>query len=192
MRLFIFTVLSFFVVSCLYSEQYVGMNLGTNTMILTNEKHNPKSGWLASCFFGYKSSENIRMEIFFSYLRNEFKTKYNLEGKDTIKSKEYRTFNRMAYMANVIYDLSKLSVQEITPYVGFGLGYCKTTEKNKIKYDQEVEKDQFRDGRIAYQGMVGIRHSIDEIYSASLEYKYFIGSSHIKDHSVGINFAKNF
>lgn len=192
MRLFILAVLSFFLFSPLLAEQYVGVNFGTNALILTNENHNPKKGYQASCFCGYKSPENIRIEAFISYFRNEFKTKYNIEEKDQIKSKEYRSFNRMAYMANVIYDFDRLSLRDFTPYLGVGLGYCKTIEKNKIKLDQEVEKEQFRDGRVAYQGMIGIRRSIDEDYSASLEYKYFIGSSHVKDHSLGINFARNF
>ncbi len=192
MRIFTLILAFLFIVSTANAGQYVGASFGTNDKKLTNEDHNPKIGFKADAILGYKYANNLRTELTVSYSKNEFKTQYNLKDIDVLASKEYRSFHSWTYMANVIYDVLPLSAQDFTPYVGVGVGYCESTEKNKIKYADKTYHDMYRDGRIAYQGFVGVSRPIDEFYTAAVEYKYNIGQSHAKNHSFGVSILRSF
>ncbi len=186
-------ILAFLViVSTANAGQYIGVGFGTNDKRLTNESHNPKIGFKADAVYGYRYENQIRTELTASFSKNEFKTVHHMKDIDVLASKEYRSFHSWTYMANVLFDLNQLSIHTLTPYVGVGVGYCESTEKNKIKFADKTYKDMDRDGRISYQAIVGLSHAIDNFYTAALEYKYNIGQSHAKNHSFGLSLLRSF
>lgn len=186
-------ILAFLViVSTANAGQYIGLGFGTNDKRLTNENHNPKIGYKLDAVYGFRYDNHLRTELAVTYNKNEFKTQHNLKDIDVLVSKEYRSFHSWSYMANLLFDVNPLSIDSFTPYIGIGVGYCESTEKAKIKYADISYKDMVRDGRFAYQGMIGLSHPIDQFYTASIEYKYNVGQSHAKNHSFGLSLLRSF
>ena len=175
-----------------FAGQYVGVHVGTNNSVLTSENHNPKIGYKAGANYGYKFDNGFRAEVELAYHKNNFKTKYSLSEVDTIQAKGYRSFHHLSYMANVLYDITQIRVGDVTPYVGIGAGYCEHTEKNKIKFDSTTHQDKMKDNRFAYQAIVGVKYDINQAYAAAVQYHYFCGQAHVKDHSVGVSLIRNF
>jgi len=172
----------------LSASQYVSFHGGTDYGFKTDVSNSgQKVGFKAGVTYGYGFSENLRGELEISYRQSHKRTVYD-EQND---SKQFQSNYSWAYMANIIYDIAQLNFKTVTPYVGLGAGYCKNVDHQKVKAI-EVISEKFRDNRIAYQLIVGGKYPIDENYSISADYKYFIGQQHKKNHSVNLGLARNF
>ena len=176
----------------LMAQQYVAVKVGSTHSAMTNETHNPKMGYHAGAHYGYIFGNGFRSEIEFRHQKNNFKTKYTLGQQDVVQSKEYRSLQHLAYMVNVLYDIAQIRVGDFTPYIGIGAGYCQHTEKNKVKFLGTTSQDKMRDDRFAYQGIVGAKYQINADYATAIQYHYFCGQPHKKDHSVGVSLIRNF
>jgi opacity protein-like surface antigen len=174
-------------------HQYFGIIGGTNHCELTKESnHGMKVGVNAGVKYGYIFGNGFRVEGEVAYRHNSFSTKYNVANLDILESKEYNHKHSWSYMANGFFDLANLQVGSIIPYVGAGIGYCQNTEKKKMKFADITNEEKTKDNRFAYQGIIGAKYQINADYSAGLEYHYFVGKSHAKEHSVGMIIARNF
>jgi opacity protein-like surface antigen len=174
-------------------KQYVGVNVGTDYCFLTNKSNSGlKVGIKAGMTYGYYFDSGFRGELEVSYRKNSFRTKYNSKKDDALVSKEYNGMHSWAYLGNMFYDLNQLTYQQIVPYVGIGVGYGQFTDKIKYKSDSKVNVEKQRDDRFVYQGIAGARYAINENVFAALEYKYFCGKAHAKDHSIALSLIRNF
>lgn len=192
MKLTIFLA-SFALCGGLFAGQYVGVSIGTNNATMTdNSNKGLKIGAHAQAKYGYAFGSGIRSEAEISYRTGKYKTIYNMIDKETVGSREYNSIHSWSYMGNVLYDISNLNVYSVVPYIGIGVGYCQNTQESKIKFDDSSKKDKLKDNRFAYQGIIGAKYAINETLSTGVEYHYFCGRSHQKDHSVGVNLVKNF
>lgn len=192
MKLFVLTALCTVLISPIFASQYAGLNVGTNNSLLTRESHNPKIGYQIGAKYGYFLGNGFRTEFSLGYKKNNFKTKYTMDSKDDIQSKEYRSMYAISYMLNGFYDFVQLKVMDVTPYLGVGLGYSQNSEKNKLKTDTNTQTDKFRDNRFAYQAIAGVKYDINADYSTAVEYHYCCSRSHAKDHSVDISVLRSF
>ena len=176
----------------LSAAQYFGIDAGINHLELTNESDSGlKVGMRAGAKWGYIFDSGLRGEVELAYRINHFKTRYVLASEDQLKSKSYRSMHSWSYMINVLYDVKQLQVASVIPYVGLGIGYAQNTEKLKFKGDATHETKE-RDNRFAYQAIIGAKYPINDTLSAGLEYHYFCGQSHAKDHSVGMTLVRTF
>lgn len=184
---------SFALCAVLSAGQYVGIATGTNNAMVTDKSDaGLKIGYHATLKYGYVFTSGIRSEAEVTYRMGKYKTIYHMDGVDNILSKEHNSVYSWAYMANVLYDIGNLKVFEVVPYLGIGVGYNMATEKNKIKFDDKTDEDKFKDSRFAYQGIIGAKYPIYDSVSIGMEYRYFVGRNHQKDHSVGVNMVKSF
>lgn len=182
-------------VSSAFADQYVGVNLGTNQMNITNSsKSGLKTGYKAGLKYGFKSINSFRAEIECTYRQNSYSTKYDTDHQDRLFSKEYNKFHSWAYMANGIFDLNELVTYDIVPYVGAGVGFNQNVHHKKTKNVMLSKTDsvKMRDDRFAYQGIVGVRYGVSPMYSTCIEYHYFCGHSHAKSHSVELGLLRHF
>lgn len=171
--------------------QYVGLNLGTDYTFLTNKNDEGlKIGYKAGMTYGYALDSGIRAEIEVAYRKNSFRTKYDLIG-DATTGRSYHSMHSWSYMANVLYDIKQLNTYSVIPYVGLGVGYCQDTEKLKYKADA-VTESKMRDDRFAYQAIAGLKYPVNEIVTLGLEYHYFCGRAHAKDHNVELALVRSF
>jgi opacity protein-like surface antigen len=174
-------------------QQYLGMAVGTDYCFLTNSSNSGlKVGIKAGLIYGYYFESGFRGELEVSFRKNSFRTKYNAKKDDLIISKVYRSMHSWTYMANLLYDINRLTYRTIVPYVGIGIGYCQFTDKNKYKSDTEVNVEKEKDDRFVYQGIVGARYSINPEVEAGIQYQYFCGQSHAKNHSITLSMIRNF
>ncbi len=176
----------------LSASQYIGIELGTNHLELTNQSSGLKVGYIAGAKFGYIFDSGIRLEATGHYRRNVRSTKYTFGDTDVVVSKNYQQYHSWSYMVNCLYDLNKIAVNAIVPYVGVGGGYAQNTQHDKQKFDTTKKSDKLKDGRFAYQGIVGAKYYLNADYSSALEYKYFCGQSHAKDHTVSLSLNRHF
>jgi len=171
--------------------QYVGVKLGTDYTFLTNKNDEGlKVGYKAGMNYGYALDSGIRAEVEMNYRKNSFKTKYVLENDET-KSRSYHSMHSWAYMVNVLYDINKLDTYNVIPYIGVGVGYCQNTEKFKFKA-VDITESKERDDRFAYQAIAGVKYAVNENIAIGMEYNYFCGRSHAKDHNIGLTVIRNF
>ena len=179
-----------------YATQYFGFDLGINNCYLTSESNKGmKNGIKSGIKYGYLFNTGIRTEAEVAYRVNHFKTIYNEASTDVISSKEYRSKHSWAYMLNIMYDIAQISTYDIVPYIGAGMGYCANTEKKKIKYENsqnETHEEKLKENRFSYQGIVGVKYALNQSVSTSLEYSYFTGKSHQKDHSISVFIYRGF
>jgi outer membrane autotransporter protein len=177
----------------LCATQYVGIEGGANHSILTNHSDaDLKTGLAGSIKYGYKFASGIRVELQAIYRTNRFKTKYNLIDNDQIASKEYKSHHSWSYMSNVIYDICQLSTYEIVPYIGAGIGYCQLSVNHKVKSDAHTIQNKIKDSRFAYHAIAGAKYKVQENMETGIEYRYFIGNNHKKDHSVAMFVLRTF
>lgn len=179
--------------SPVFATQYVGVHLGTDNMNLTNVSHSGlKIGYKAGVKYGYVFENGFRPEFECSYRESNFSTKYDIGIEDQVYSKEYNNFHSWSYMVNGFYDLGQLSVKQIVPYLGVGIGYCQNVQHKKVRFNNSSNESKFRDNRFAYQGVIGAKYALDEVYSTTVEYHYFCGQAHAKSHSVELALVRNF
>jgi opacity protein-like surface antigen len=180
-------------VSPVFAGQYVALDVGTSDLNLTNVSHSGlKVGLKAGIKYGYTFENGFRPEFECSYRKNNYSTKYSVGDQDLTVSKEYNNFHSWCYMMNGFYDLSNLSVSDIVPYLGVGVGYCQSVQHKKLRQIIGSNSSKLRDSRFAYQGIVGAKFAINEIYSTAVEYHYFCGQEHAKSHSVELALVRNF
>jgi opacity protein-like surface antigen len=176
------------------ATQYFGIDAGLNNAEPHNSSnHGLKMGMVVAVKYGYTFTTGLRAEAEIAYRYNNFKTKYNVaHNDDFVISKAYQSFHSWAYMVNGLYDVANLNVYDITPYFGVGIGYCQNTLRNKFKSQTRSTIDKEKDNRFAYQGIIGAKYAINSTLSSAVEYHYFCGKSHAKEHSVHMSVIRNF
>ncbi len=183
--------IAFFTLSLLplTAGQYVGINVGMNNGVLTNQSHNDKVGFKLGANYGWKFDSNFRAEAEFSYRENHQKGSKSTEnGLVTKKSNEKYS---LTYMANVLYDVHQLDTYGVVPYFGLGIGYAQNTEQSTIKSTDSI-RSKVRDNRLAYQAIAGVKMPINETLSIGAEYHYHAGKAHTKDHSLSVTMIRSF
>jgi opacity protein-like surface antigen len=192
----LFSLLAVFTLSIspMFASQYVGVQLGTDNMNLTNVSHSGlKIGYKAGMKYGYVFENGFRPEFECSYRKSNYSTKYAVGPEDQVFSKEYNNFHSWSYMVNGFYDLGQLAVKQVVPYLGIGVGYCQNVEHKKMRFSRGNSiSSKFRDNRFAYQGIAGVKYALDDVYSTNVEYHYFCGKAHAKSHSVELALVRNF
>lgn len=194
MKKIILSILASLATLSLSADQYFCFGLGVNDANLTNQSdRHLKIGVIAGVRYGFIFSNGVRAEVEMSYRINHFKTQHELDFEE-IETKTFRSFHSWAYMINALYDVNQLQTYGITPYIGTGIGYCQNTEKNKVKFQDWdcVIENKIKDGCFAYQIIFGAKYPLNDSLSTGVEYKYFCGTEHKKDHSVAMTLAKSF
>lgn len=193
MKKFAFSALCTLFILPVFGAQYVGINAGTNNMVMTKGSDDGlKVGMKAGFTYGVTFDSGFRAELECSYAENNFKTKYVTSQDDTLISRSYNNNHSWSYMANCLYDAKQLTVQSIYPYVGIGVGYCQNTQHLKVKTDTSKHEFKEKDDRFAYQAIAGLKYQINDQYATAMEYHYFTGKQHAKEHSVGLHLIRNF
>lgn len=193
MKVFALTAICVLSIAPLCATQYVGVKLGTNDIHNTSDSaHNPKVGFKTGLKYGYALDNGIRAEVEVDFTKNDYKTTYTKTSDEQVTSKSYQSFKSWSYMANLVYDFANVQLYNLTPYAGVGVGYCESTEKNKVKFSFNSYDDKERDGVFAYQGILGFKYAMSPEYSTTFEYKYFCGQSHVKAHSFAMAVLRHF
>jgi opacity protein-like surface antigen len=115
-------------------------------------------------------------------LAGGYKFKFNLrvEGEFAYRYHRIYGFNvsTYSYMANAVYDLPQIF--EFTPYVGYGLGYGRSTvtvHSHGISVSSHA--DEF-----VMQGIFGLSRKVWNDVHLGLEYRIFGTENDVYDHSV--------
>jgi OOP family OmpA-OmpF porin len=134
---------------------------GTSTPL----KIHPGEGFAAGINGGYEFQSGVRLEGETVYRRHDEKSATSLG----VTSPTHGNIDNIAIMGNALYDFNNAT--KFTPYVGAGVGAAR------------LHLDDFNavgtpglsasDWRLAYQGIAGVRYTIDPHWSASLDYRYF-------------------
>jgi opacity protein-like surface antigen len=185
-----FFAFSFPVFSQTTTHQYVNVNFGGSHVFSTNSSQSPKVGFKTGFRYGYKFESGFRGELEVGYRQNHHATQVKLENQ--VLSKSYSSLKSWAYMFNLLYDVNQVAYQGLIPYAGFGLGYAHNTTNNKVKFVDKTSENKLHDDRFAYQALVGIKYLFSADVDVGLEYQYFCGKSHAKDHSFALVVGKNF
>jgi len=190
-NLFISTAL--LLAPCFASAHYIDFHGGSAYGHITNTQNSGnKVGYHAGISMGTQLDTNFRVEIEATYRKNTTKNKYVYSDLDVLKSKTHTSSNSWAYMANAYFDVDTLRYKSIIPYIGAGVGYCNNEIRNKVTTTIASHEAKERDERFAYQGIVGARYAYTPEVSIALQYHYFCGKAHTKDHSFGLHLAKHF
>jgi len=137
---------------------------------------NNKKGYSFSGAFGYKQN-NYRIEIEAGMLGTDGKTLIDIfEGRNAIPAEVvgYQTdINITTVMMNTYYDFDNISIANITPYMGIGMGYAgitimQTEDSSTYGISHMISKDNL----FAYQGMAGISYFLQDNASIEVFYKY--------------------
>jgi len=179
-----------FFMPVLSAGQYVGVNLGMNNGVLTNQSHNDKVRFKLGGNYVRKFDSNFHAEAEINYRENHQKADKSSEN-GAVAKKSTEKYS-LTYMANVLYDVQNLQTYGIVPYFGVGIGYAQNTEKSKVKGVAATKQDKVRDNRLAYQGIVGVKMPINETLSVGAEYHYHAGKAHTKDHSLAMTVVRSF
>lgn len=193
MKLLALTAAFSLAIGSVCAGQYVGLNAGLNNMVITKGSHDGlKVGCKAGFTYGMTFDSGLRTEFECSYASNNFRTKYVSGADDKLVSRSYNNNHSWSYMINGLYDLNQLQVMSVFPYVGIGCGYCQNTQHLKVKTDADSHSYKVKDDCFAYQAIGGVKYPINDQYAAAVEYHYFAGKEHAKDHSVGLHLIRNF
>lgn len=182
--------LSLFSISTLAATQYVGINFGSEYPHLSG-KNQDKSriGYKAGLTYGHSFDYGIRTEAEIAYRKNPMKIKH-IESE--LVDPTSHTLYSWSVMANLLYDFEQLSMYTVIPYVGIGAGFCQNSEKIKCKFDYGTMEEKERYNRFAYQAIIGFKYPISHNVEFGLQYHYFCGRNHSKDHSVGMTLVRGF
>lgn len=137
----------------------------TSAGISTPLKIHPGEGFAAGVNGGYEFQSGLRLEGEAVYRRHDEKSATSFG----LTSPSHGSLDNVAIMGNAFYDFNNAT--KFTPYVGAGVGAAR------------LHLDDFNamgspglnasDWRLAYQGIAGVRYTIDRNWSASLDYRYF-------------------
>lgn len=184
--------LSFLCVSPVMGQQYFGVDVGTSHAESTNSAKSPKLGAKAGVRYGYTFDNGFRTELHVVHRRNEFKNNYTLTTNNVKVKEDQHSLRSWSYMVNALYDISQLNINTLVPYVGAGIGYCQNTDSIKTKNLVGSQRVKEKDNRFAWQGIVGLKYAINSQLSTGLEYHYFCGKAHAKEHSFGVSVMRHF
>lgn len=183
-------ILPYFALS---GEQYVSLQAGADYPYRTDDsEHGQKVGYRLGGSYGYVFGNSIRGELELCYRDSSKRTSYVYsEGGDDQKT--HISNHSMSYMANVCYDIGQLSTFSMTPYVGAGIGICSNTYDMRTKKgDVTINKDSGKDDRFAWQIIAGAKYRVAEKTDVAIEYKYFVGAYHAKNHSISAALVRSF
>jgi opacity protein-like surface antigen len=193
MRKFLALVAFLFVPALSFCGQYVSLAVGPDYAYRTDDsEHGQKVGYKVGGSYGYLFGNSIRGELELCYRDSSKRTKYEYsEGGDDQKT--HISSHSMSYLANVLYDVGELSTYGLVPYVGGGVGMCSNTYSLRTKKgDVTVNKDSGKDDRFAWQIIAGAKYPVAEKTEVAVEYKYFVGAYHAKNHSVSAALVRSF
>lgn len=181
------------VVGQMFTNNYVSMSIGANNPKRSdNHANSQKVGFKGGLMVGTKFSDGFNGELEVGYRSSTKKKRHTNELTSLTDSKEHVSSYSWAYMVNALYDFTQIKYRSITPYAGIGVGYCVSTDKVKVQYDTHTTRDKIKDDRFAYQGILGAKYPIDEYSTIGIQYNYFCGKNHQKDHSVNMALARSF
>ncbi|HEV3176989.1 MAG TPA: OmpW family outer membrane protein [Stellaceae bacterium] len=134
---------------------------GTSTPL----KIHPGEGFAAGANGGYEFGSGIRLEGELVYRRHDEKSATN----SGVTAPTTGSIDNLAIMGNAYYDFN--NVTKFTPYIGAGVGAARLhlDDFNSVG-SPGLSAD---DWQLAYQGIAGVRYTIDPNWSASLDYRYF-------------------
>ena len=186
---------------CVSSSQeghfYMGAFGGANWLNTHRKdgiKPKTKLGYVALLSLGYKFNNGFRLEGEVAYRRN------HLKGVDTLKysSSEHLKSSGVtyswSYMANFLYDFDCVSYHfpNIVPYVGLGMGYTQNHAHIKAHNHQEHVDAKGRSNGMVGQAIAGVSYRLTDDTSLGIEYRYFVGREHARDHSLGLALRQSF
>lgn len=180
---------------CWGDRFYVGAFGGANWLNFRNVhdvKPKMKLGYAAALSLGYKFNNQFRVEGEVAYRRNHIKSR---EFVDSFENSKISGFTySWSYMANFLYDFKGVScyLPNVTPYVGVGVGYTHLGAHVKIHQDDENVSIKGKGNGLAGQAIAGVSYSLSKATSLGLEYHYFAGRAHVRDHSLGLALRQSF
>lgn len=161
-----------------------------------------KTGFAGGLSLGYKFDNGFRVEGEVAYRRNKLDTKHFAKEsyQESKKQKFGGNFHTWSYMANFLYDFENVScyLPNVVPYVGFGVGYADSQRKEKSHKDSDnyssSDKDSHKHNHkgFAYQGIAGVGYNLTESTTLAVEYRYFNGGKHVKDHGLCLAVRQSF
>jgi outer membrane protein OmpA-like peptidoglycan-associated protein len=135
---------------------------GTSTPL----KIHPGEGFAGGVNGGFEFQSGLRLEGEVVYRRHDEKSATSAG----VTAPTHGSLDNLAIMGNAFYDFN--NVTRFTPYVGAGVGGARLhlDDFNATGSPGSLSAD---DWRLAYQGIAGVRYTIDPHWSASLDYRYF-------------------
>ena len=129
-------------------------------------KIHPGEGFAAGANGGYEFGNGLRLEGELVYRRHDEKTA-TIAG---VTVPTHGNIDNLAIMGNAYYDFNNAT--KFTPYIGGGVGAARLhlDDFNITGTPGSLSDDNWR---LAYQGIAGVRYTIDPSWSASLDYRYF-------------------
>lgn len=180
--------------SCKSGRFYAGAFGGANWLNIHNKTIDPKThtGYTGAVSFGYKFNNGFRVEGEVAYRRNHLKV-HSSEGlhEDTKITGDVSSWS---YMSNFLYDFDCVEhyLPKVVPYVGFGIGYTHIHAQVKAHdSDGHVRVKETSNG-LSGQAIAGIGYRLTNSTTLGVEYRYFDGKNHAKDHSVGFALKQSF
>lgn len=159
---------------------YVGALGGLNLESFDSCHLKTNPGYTAGGFAGYKFYNNIRIEGEFSYRRNNLRK--NFHGH-----REIYTF-----MGNAFYDFDLNC--DLTPYIGFGMGYARMEGKARVKHSEygSYIHYRFHENNVAWQGIAGVSYKIACNTDLGLEYRALFSQEKSYNHTFALSVKQYF
>jgi OmpA-OmpF porin, OOP family len=128
-------------------------------------KIHPGEGFAAGINGGFEFQSGLRLEGEAVYRRHDL----NSSSSAGVTSPTHGSIGNVAIMGNAFYDFNNST--RFTPYIGGGVGAARLhlDDFNSVGSPGLSASDW----RLAYQGIAGVRYTIDPHWSASLDYRYF-------------------
>lgn len=173
------TSVSAYVNGYIYPECYVGV-LGGANFIEDNKQGlldvDMQVGGVVGAFVGCRFN-GIRLEAEVAYRRNDLlavkEGEFSLGGKGRMEVS--------TVMVNALYELPLPILW--TPYVGFGIGYCRVDELIFARY---LERNEI-DNAFAWQAIVGVCRPLTYSVDLGFEYRYLQPGMHFYDHAIALS-----
>jgi outer membrane protein OmpA-like peptidoglycan-associated protein len=134
---------------------------GTSTPL----KIHPGEGFAAGVNGGFEFQSGLRLEGELVYRRHDEKSATSLG----VTQPTTGSIDNLAIMGNAFYDFNNAT--KFTPYIGAGVGAARLHVDDFNSVGSPGLSDS--DWQLAYQGIAGVRYTIDPNWSASLDYRYF-------------------
>lgn len=179
--------------SCWGGRFYVGAFGGANWLNFHHHIHDFKPkiqvGYAAALSLGYKFNNGFRVEGEVAYRRNRTKDE-KVADYYKLSSSAYS----WSYMTNFLYDFDCVScyLPNIIPYVGLGVGYTHIGAHASVRSDDAHFSEKATSDGLAGQAIGGVNYRLTNDTSLGLEYRYFVGREHARDHSLGLALRQSF
>jgi len=128
-------------------------------------KIHPGEGFAAGVNGGFEFQSGLRLEGELVYRRHDLKS----ATSGGVTGPTHGSLDNLAIMGNGFYDFNNAT--KFTPYVGGGVGAARLHLDDFNSAGTPGLSDS--NWRLAYQGIAGVRYTIDPHWSASLDYRYF-------------------